>query len=315
MTVNRPVYLNKLIECRHNGMIKIITGMRRSGKSFLLLNLFSDWLKNNGIDENHIIQIDLESLYNEELRLPLNLLKYVDNRTLDANMHYILIDEVQLLQRFEEVLNTLLKKPNVDVYVTGSNARFLSKDVITTFRGRGFEIRVHPFSFAEYMLAVNPEKPYDIRCLNDYMQFGGLPQTVFMQNEELKKQYLMQLFLNTYFTDIKERYSIRNDSDLEELINVIASSIGSLTNPLKIQNTFKSVKKSEISVNTIKSYLGYLQDREDIVYEHRYGDRLTEQRQIITADQERKYHSGYKGKSEEDDRDLLSCLLFAVFDH
>lgn len=260
MTVNRPVYLNKLIECRHNGMIKIITGMRRSGKSFLLLNLFSEWLKNNGIDENHIIQIDLESLYNEELRLPLNLLKYVDNRTLDANMHYILIDEVQLLQRFEEVLNTLLKKPNVDVYVTGSNARFLSKDVITTFRGRGFEIRVHPFSFAEYMSAVNPEKPYDIRCLNDYMQFGGLPQTVFMQNEELKKQYLMQLFLNTYFTDIKERYSIRNDSDLEELINVIASSIGSLTNPLKIQNTFKSVKKSEISVNTIKSYLDYLQD-------------------------------------------------------
>ena len=260
MTINRPVYLNKLIECRHNGMIKIITGMRRSGKSFLLLNLFSGWLKNNGIDENHIIQIDLESLYNEELRSPFNLLKYVDTRTLDANMHYILIDEVQLLQRFEEVLNTLLKKSNVDVYVTGSNARFLSKDVITTFRGRGFEIRIHPFSFAEYISAMQPENPYDIRQLNDYMQFGGLPQTVFMQNDEQKKQYLQQLFLNTYFTGIKERYSIRNDSDLEELINVIASSIGSLTNPLKIQNTFKSVKKSEISVNTIKNYLDYLQD-------------------------------------------------------
>lgn len=260
MTINRPVYLNKLIECRHNGMIKIITGMRRSGKSFLLLNLFSGWLKNNGIDENHIIQIDLETLYNEELRLPFNLLKYVDTRTLDANMHYILIDEVQLLQRFEEVLNTLLKKSNVDVYVTGSNVRFLSKDVITTFRGRGFEIRIHPFSFAEYISAMQPENPYDIRQLNDYMQFGGLPQTVFMQNDEQKKQYLQQLFLNTYFTGIKERYSIRNDSDLEELINVIASSIGSLTNPLKIQNTFKSVKKSEISVNTIKNYLDYLQD-------------------------------------------------------
>lgn len=260
MQVARPRYLQKLIERKNNGMIKIITGLRRSGKSFLLLNLFTEHLENCGITENHIIQIDLESLYNEELRSPQNFLKYVDSHIVDDQMHYVMVDEIQLLERFEEVLNTLLKKQNLDLYVTGSNSRFLSKDVITTFRGRGDEIKVYPFSFEEYISAKNISSEYNLKALNDYMQFGGLPQTLFMQTEQQKKEYLSNLFLNTYLIDIKERYSLRGDSDLEELINVIASSIGSLTNSLKLHNTFKSVKKSDISINTIKVYLDYIQD-------------------------------------------------------
>ena len=259
MNIHRPIYLQKLIDRRHNGMIKIITGIRRSGKSYLLFNLFADYLKGDGVDNQHIIAIDLENIYNEHLREPLEVLQHIDSLVKDSKEYYVLIDEVQLLNRFEEVLNTLLKRPNIDVYVTGSNARFLSKDVITTFRGRGDEVRVHPLSFCEYISA-QADTSFMERHLSDYMRLGGMPQTIAMQREEQKRDYLQHLFENTYLLDIKERYDIRNDDDLVELIDIVASSIGSLTNPTKITNTFKSVKQSNIARDTVKNYIDYMQD-------------------------------------------------------
>ena len=259
MNIERPIYLQRLIDRRHNGMIKIITGLRRSGKSYLLFTLFCQYLKEQGIDDTQIIKLDLENIYNERYRKPLPLLEYIGQRVTDTREYFILIDEIQLLERFEEVLNTLLKNPQLDVYVTGSNARFLSKDVVTTFRGRGDELRIHPLSFSEYM-SVKPDAPFLETHLNEYMLLGGLPQTVTMPTEQQKKNYLQQLFSNTYLVDIKERYSIRNDDDLEELIDVMASSIGSLTNPQKIANTFRSTKRSTITRDTIKTYLDYMQD-------------------------------------------------------
>lgn len=259
MTIERPIYLQQLIDRQHNGMIKIITGMRRCGKSYLLFSLFYDYLQKQGIDTDHIITIDLENIHNDHLRDPLTILDFIKQQITDNKEYYIMIDEVQHLNRFEDVLNTLLKNPQVDVYVTGSNARFLSKDVITTFRGRGDEVRIHPLCFAEFLSAQSPV-PFVEQHLNEYMQFGGLPQLTSMSNEQQKKQYLQQLFTNTYILDIKERYDIRNDDDLEELINVIASSIGGLTNPTKIANTFSSTKQSNISKDTIKNYLDHMQD-------------------------------------------------------
>ena len=259
MNIERPIYLQRLIDRRQNGMIKIITGLRRSGKSYLLFTLFCQYLKAQGIDDSQIIMLDLENIYNERYRNPLSLLEYISQRVTDTREYFILIDEIQLLDRFEEVLNTLLKNPQLDVYVTGSNARFLSKDVVTTFRGRGDEIRIHPLSFSEYM-SVKPDAPFLETHLNEYMLLGGLPQTVTMPTEQQKKSYLQQLFSNTYLIDIKERYGIRNDDDLEELIDVMASSIGSLTNPQKIANTFRSAKQSTITRDTVKTYLDYMQD-------------------------------------------------------
>ena len=259
MNIERPIYLQRLIDRRHNGMVKIITGLRRSGKSYLLFTLFCQYLKEQGIDDTQIIKLDLENIYNERYRKPLPLLEYIGQRVTDTREYFILIDEIQLLDRFEEVLNTLLKNPQLDVYVTGSNARFLSKDVVTTFRGRGDELRIHPLSFSEYM-SVKPDAPFLETHLNEYMLLGGLPQTVTMPTEQQKKGYLQQLFSNTYLIDIKERYGIRNDDDLEELIDVMASSIGSLTNPQKIANTFRSEKRSTITRDTVKTYLDYMQD-------------------------------------------------------
>ena len=259
MNIERPIYLQRLINRRHNGMIKIITGLRRSGKSYLLFTLFCQYLKEQGIDDSQIIKLDLENIYNERYRKPLPLLEYIGQRVTDTREYFILIDEIQLLDRFEEVLNTLLKNPQLDVYVTGSNARFLSKDVVTTFRGRGDELRIHPLSFSEYM-SVKLDAPFLETHLNEYVLLGGLPQTVTMPTEQQKKSYLQQLFSNTYLIDIKERYSIRNDDDLEELIDVMASSIGSLTNPQKIANTFRSEKRSTITRDTVKTYLDYMQD-------------------------------------------------------
>ena len=259
MNIERPIYLQRLIDRRHNGMIKIITGLRRSGKSYLLFTLFCQYLKEQGIDDSQIIKLDLENIYNERYRKPLPLLEYIGQRVTDTREYFILIDEIQLLDRFEEVLNTLLKNTQLDVYVTGSNARFLSKDVVTTFRGRGDELRIHPLSFSEYM-SVKPDAPFLETHLNEYVLLGGLPQTVTMPTEQQKKSYLQQLFSNTYLIDIKERYSIRNDDDLEELIDVMASSIGSLTNPQKIVNTFRSAKQSTITRDTVKTYLDYMQD-------------------------------------------------------
>lgn len=259
MNIERPIYLQSLINRMHNGMIKIVTGMRRCGKSYLLNNIFTNHLLNTGVAPDHVISIDLEDILNKPLREPMVIIDYIYRHTVDNQFHYLIIDEVQLLSEFEDVLNTLLKKQIYDVYVTGSNARFLSKDVITTFRGRGDEVRIHPLNFAEYF-SVQPVSPLIEPILNDYLRLGGLPQTVSMQDEIQKREYLLQLFKNTYLLDIKERYDIKNDDDLEELIDVIASSIGGLTNPNKIANTFMSIKKSSISRDTIKLYLDYMQE-------------------------------------------------------
>ena len=258
MEIKRDFYLQELLQSRHNGMIKVITGLRRSGKSYLLFNLFADALVHEGVADNHIIKINLEDRRNSELRDPDNLLHHIDSLLVEDQMYYILLDEVQMVREFEDVLNSYLSVKNADVYVTGSNAKFLSKDIITEFRGRGWGVHVHPLSFEEYMSVHSTSDM--TRALMDYMQYGGLPKVALMQDENEKKTYLQDLLLHTYLRDIKERNGILLDSDLEELIDVIASNIGSLTNPLKIQNTFKSVKQSSITQDTIKKYLDYMQD-------------------------------------------------------
>ncbi len=255
MIIQRPHYLQKLIDCRHNGMIKVVTGIRRCGKSFLLFTLFSDWLKQQGISAQHIIQIDLEDRRNKALRNPDALLNFIDSKIKDESMHYVMIDEVQLVPEFEDVLNSYLKIPNVDVYATGSNARFLSKDVITTFRGRSFEIKVYPLSFREFFSVYQGSEK---EAFDEYMTFGGMPQILSFGNPELKSEYLKSLYTETYLRDIKERYQIKNDEDMDNLLDFISSAIGSLTNPTKLANTFETVKKEKISRNTVCSYLEYI---------------------------------------------------------
>ena len=259
MEVKRDNLLNELLLRRNNGMIKIITGMRRCGKSYLLFNLFSEALKAGGVKEDHIIKINLEDRRRKALRDPDELLRYIDAQMVDKEMYYILLDEVQLVDEFEDVLNSYLHIPNADVYVTGSNAKFLSKDVITEFRGRGYEIRIHPFSFNEFLSTKSISANRDELVL-EYLTYGGLPQVVLMNTEKEKKDYLHKLFVHTYLKDIKERYNIKLDNDLEDLINLLASNIGGLTNPRKIANALKSIKKSSITQDTIKRYLDYLED-------------------------------------------------------
>jgi predicted AAA+ superfamily ATPase len=238
-------------------MIKVITGVRRCGKSYLLFNLFYDHLKECGIDDSHIIKADLEDRRNKALRDPDALLAYIDENMADSEMYYILLDEVQHVAEFEDVLNSYLKIRNADVYVTGSNSKFLSKDVITEFRGRGYEIKIAPLCFREFISVFNGARE---PALEEYLAFGGLPKTVMLADDKQKIEYLKGLFSKTYITDIKERYKIKNDAELEELIDIIASSIGGLTNPTKLENTFKSVKNISISKHTIKSYLDILED-------------------------------------------------------
>lgn len=257
MKIQRDIYLNRIIESRHNGMIKIITGIRRSGKSYLLFNLFANWLKENGIDDRHIVMIDLENRRNRALRDPDTILEYIDSQMTDDNMYYILIDEIQLVNEFEDVLNSYLKIENADIYVTGSNARFLSKDVITTFRGRGEEIKVYPLNFREFMSAT--DKPVEL-AFEEYITYGGLPQILQYVSEERKSEYLKAMFTETYITDIKERYQVKNDEELEILLDIISSSIGALTNPHKLANTFESEKKVKLTDKTIKIYLDYICD-------------------------------------------------------
>lgn len=258
MIIKRDTYLNKIITRRHNGMIKVITGMRRCGKSYLLFNLFAEYLKKEGVAEDHIIKIDLENRRNKELRDPDALLKHLDSQMTDSDMYYILLDEVQMVNEFEDVLNSFLKVPNADVYVTGSNAKFLATDIITEFRGRGDEIRVRPLSFKEF-ISVPSNSERDQRLV-DYMTYGGLPQVALMTDSSQKEDYLKSLFLRTYLRDIKERYQLKTDADLEELINVLASNIGGLTNPARLQNTFSSVKHKELTSDTIKTYIDLLED-------------------------------------------------------
>ena len=257
MVIKRDIHLKKLIDSKHNGMIKVVTGIRRCGKSYLLFNLFCQHLKEAGIADDHIIKVDLEDRRNKELRDPDALLRYIDSHMTDQQMYYILLDEVQHVNEFEDVLNSYLKIENADVYVTGSNSRFLSTDVITEFRGRGDEIRIAPLCFREFMSVYQGTKE---KGLEEYMLYGGLPKVLDYPTVERKIEYLKSLFKKTYLTDIKERYKIKNDDDLEELIDIMASSIGGLTNPSKLENTFQTVKHSNITHTTIKSYLDMLQD-------------------------------------------------------
>lgn len=249
--------MDELVSLQNNGMIKIITGMRRCGKSYLLFEIFASYLENKGIASDHIIKVDLEDYKNRAMRNPDNLYSLVESRIKDDGMYYILLDEVQMLDNFEDVLNGFLKMRNVDVYVTGSNAKFLSKDIITEFRGRGFEVKMYPLSFSEYMSAYSGTVQAGF---NEYMLYGGLPQILSYTTEEQKVRFLKTLFDETYIKDIKERYDIRKDDDLEELINIMASGIGALTNPNKLANTFRSEKKSAISYDTVKDYIDYLCD-------------------------------------------------------
>ncbi|MGV8134856.1 MAG: ATP-binding protein [Mangrovibacterium sp.] len=257
MEIKRDIHLRRLIDSKHNGMIKIVTGIRRCGKSYLLFTLFYNHLRENGVDNSHIIQIDLENRRNKALRDPDALLEYIDGRMTDDKMYYILLDEVQHVNEFEDVLNSYLKIENADVYVTGSNSKFLSKDVITEFRGRGDEIRIAPLCFREFMSVYPGSRE---QGLEEYMTYGGLPKLVTLPDDQKKIDYLKGLFAKTYLTDIKERYKIKNDDDLEELIDIVASSIGGLINPTKLENTFVTVKHSKISHATIKNYLDILQD-------------------------------------------------------
>ena len=255
--IERNIYLNRLIDSIGNGMIKIVTGVRRSGKSFLLFRLFAEWLQSQGIDDAHIIKVNLEDRLNKQLRDPDVLLNHIYSHILDDGHFYVLLDEVQMVPEFEDVLNSFLDKENVDVFVTGSNAKFLSKDVITEFRGRGEEIFMQPLSFGEFMSVY--EGSYELG-LDEYMTFGGLPQVLSYKTEKEKSNYLKGLFRKTYITDIVDRYGVRNTTELGELLNIVASCIGSLTNPTKIANTFASVKNVRITNETMQKWLEYLCD-------------------------------------------------------
>ena len=257
MMIQRNNYLNELVSLQGNGMIKVITGMRRCGKSYLLFNIFVSYLEEQGIAPEQIIKVNLEDFKHRALRNPDNMYSYVESQIKDDRIHYILLDEIQMLEHFEDVLNGFLNMPNVEVYVTGSNAKFLSKDIITEFRGRGYEIKMYPLCFSEYMSAYNGSVQAG---LNEYMLYGGLPQILSYATEEQKTKFLKTLFDETYIKDIKDRYAIRKDADLEELVNILASGIGALTNPNKLANTFLSEKKSSISYDTIKDYIDYLCD-------------------------------------------------------
>lgn len=257
MEIKRDYYLNKLITKKHNGLIKVITGIRRCGKSYLLFTLFRNHLTKSGVADDHIIEIPFDSFENKKYRDPEILYPYVKEQIADGGMYYILLDEVQLLDEFESVLNGFMRMKNVDVYVTGSNARFLSKDIITEFRGRGDELHIQPLSFAEFMSVYDGNK-YD--GWNEYVLYGGLPPVVLLRTAEQKIELLKSLFQETYINDIISRHSVKHRDEFEELINILASAIGSLTNPKKLTDTFKSKKNKVISSNTIKSYLDYLCD-------------------------------------------------------
>ena len=257
MYIKRDKYLNDIINRMHNGMIKVITGILRSGKSYLVFNIFNDYLKSEGVAEDHIIKIELDDRKNKKYRNPDVVLDYIESLITDDNDYYILLDEVQLLDDFEEVLNSLLHISNADIYVTGSNSKFLSKDIITEFRGRGDEIHVFPLTFKEFMQVYEGDVYHGWA---EYVLYGGLPLTVSMKTDEQKVTYLQNLFQETYIKDITERHNIEKINELNDLINVLASAVGSLNNPSKIEATFKSQLQSDISLNTIKNYIEYIED-------------------------------------------------------
>lgn len=257
MEIKRNIYLNKLISKKHNGLIKVVTGIRHCGKSYLLFNLFKKHLLAEGVDTRHIIEIAFDSFENKKFRDPEVLYPYMKEQIQDEDMYYVLLDEVQLLDEFEAVLNSLIRMKNVDIYVTGGNAHFLSKDVITEFRGRGDEVHMYPLSFAEFMSVYSETKENGWR---EYVVYGGLPLVLNFKAPEEKVTFLKALFEETYISDIVDRHKIRNRAELEELLNILSSAIGSLTNPTKLSATFKSMKQKSISAGTIKNYIDYLCD-------------------------------------------------------
>lgn len=268
MEIKRDQYLNALINRMHNGMIKVITGIRRAGKSYILFNIFQNYLLSIGVNPSQIITIEFDRYENRKYRNADFVLEYIHSCLREEGQYYLLMDEVQLLPDFEEVLNSLLHYQNLDVYVTGSNSKFLSKDIITQFRGRGDEIHVWPLTFKEFM------QVYEGDVYNgwaEYVVYGGLPLIVSMKTEEQKVQYLTNLFKETYLKDIIERYHIDKVQEMDDLLNILASSIGSLTNPPRIEATFKSLIHSNISMNTIRQYIEYLEDAFIINKTYRYN--------------------------------------------
>ena len=257
MEFQRERYLEALAARMHNGMIKVVTGIRRIGKSYLIFKIFREYLRRQGIDETHIIAIELDQRKNKAYRDPDKILDYIDTLITDQAPYYILLDEVQMLEEFEEVLNSLLHIENADVYVTGSNSRFLTRDIITEFMCRGDEIHVYPLCFKEFMEAYEGDIYHGWA---EYVTYGGLPLAATMKTEEQKIHYLSRLFEETYIRDIMERYHIEKVQELNDLINILASATGSLTNPSKIRATFKSMIQSDISLNTIRQYIEYLKD-------------------------------------------------------
>ena len=257
MEIKRDYYLNKLVDAKNDGLIKVITGIRRCGKSYLLNTLFYNHLLENKVNEDHIIKIALDDSDNEELLISKNLSKYVKEKILDNDVYYVILDEIQLVENFEGVLNGLLRIPNIDIYVTGSNSKFLSSDIITEFRGRGEDIKVYPLSYYEFMSVYKGDK---LDGWVEYITYGGLPLVVSMQNDERKTSYLKEQQKNVYINDVIERNDIKNDAELVSLVEIISSSIGSLSNPKKLSDTFKSTAGLNIDPKTISSYLKYLEE-------------------------------------------------------
>ena len=257
MNIKRQQYLDQLIASQRNGLVKIITGIRRCGKSYLLFKLFHDYLNSQGIADDHIIQIALDDRTNKELRDPDNLLKYIKEQITDKDLYYIILDEIQMVDEFTDVLNSLLHISNADVYVTGSNSHFLSTDIVTEFRGRGDEIHLFPLSFSEYCEGYNGSTD---QAWKHYYTYGGLPLVLTLDTDKKKEDYLSNLYKSVYLVDVLERHKIKNIGEFDELVKIISSSIGSSCNPTKLANTFKSVKNVAIHHQTINKYLGFLED-------------------------------------------------------
>ena len=257
MIIERPVYLKRLIDRQNNGMIKIVTGLRRCGKSYLLFELFRQYLLDHGTPEDHIIPLALDIRSNERYRDPDELLRYVESKITGPGMYYIMLDEVQMLDDFESVLNEMLHWRNTDIYVTGSNSKFLSTDILTEFRGRGDEVRVHPLAFSEYAPAHAGTLE---EAWQEYFIYGGLPQILSMKNDEQKGQYLDSLFQTVYIKDIRERNRLQHELEMNEILDILASATGSLTNPSKLADTFRSKRNSRISEKTVAHYCQYLEN-------------------------------------------------------
>lgn len=257
MEIKRELYLNKLIKRECNSLVKVITGIRRCGKSYLLFNLYHDYLIKKGIGQDHLIEIALDDIMNDELREPKALYNHIKAQIEDNEQYYLFLDEIQYVGNFSDLVNGLSHIRNLDVYVTGSNSKFLSSDILTEFRGRGDEIHVNPLSFSEFCSVFDGSVS---QAWKEYYTYGGLPQILMRDDDEMKAEYLSSLLQKVYISDIVDRNRIKNENELEELVNILASSVGSLTNPAKLTRTFRSVKNSKITEKTIKKYLGYLTD-------------------------------------------------------